>query len=126
MAPVLRTQGFVYRRGSRSDANFTPRPGRDTVGRPGRIPGLSTVESLQPGERGQKIDLVRLALPLRAWADDPGLGGTAGHVSIAPVDDAGAFDQQQLDDWAASRSTGHRHALTQAVLTAVVASNVRG
>lgn len=90
------------------------------------MPGLSTVESLQPGQTGQKIDLARLPLPLRAWADDPSLGGTVGHVSIAPVDDTGAFDQQQLDAWAASRSTGHRHALTQAVLATVVAYNVRG
>lgn len=122
MATALRTQGIVYRRGTATDSNLTPRPGRDTVWKPGQEPGLSTLETLvlKPGEKAQVIDLALLQAPLSAFADDPHLGGTPGHVAIAPVDAAGVIDQQRLDDWAASRGTGRLHPLTQIVRTALV------
>jgi hypothetical protein len=63
---------------------------------------------------------------LQAFADDPASGGIPGHVSIAPVNEAGTVDQQQLEDWAASRGTGRQHRFTQIVRDAIVSRNVRG
>ena len=84
------------------------------------------METLRRGEIGQGINLSLLRPPLAAIADDPEMGGTPGHVSIAPVNSAGEVDQQLLEEWAASRDTGAPHALTQLVLDAIVENNVRG
>jgi hypothetical protein len=121
--------GIIYRRGSRTSDNLTPRPVKDTVARPGKAPGLSAFDTLasaaQTGDKAQGIDVGRLHPPLAAIPDDPGRGGTPGHVSVCPVDAAGNVDQQKLDDWAASRGTGQTHPLTQDVLDAIVNPDVR-
>jgi hypothetical protein len=120
MATEPLSEGIVYRRGQLKSRDFTPRPGKDTVGRPGQLPGLSTFRTPTPGKRVQKIDLARLRPPLRAFADDPAKGGTAGHVAILPVDDSGEVDQALLEEWAASRGSAETHPLTQFVLDTVV------
>jgi hypothetical protein len=127
MAPARLTQGLVYRRGSRSATNFTPRAGVDTRGRRGQAAGLSTFEpfELGSGEKAQVIDLGLLPSSLQAFADDPGEGGTAGHVSIVPVDAGGNIDQTLLDEWAAARETGQTHPLTAAVQEAVIEVRTR-
>src|SRR5437899_8637346 len=128
MASTLpRLPGSVYRRGSASPDNCTPRPGKDTSGGPGQAPGLSTFETLdlEPGERAQVIDLGQLQSPLRGIPDDPHLGGIEAHVSIVPVDGSGTVDYPSLQDWAASRGTGNIHPFTQMMRGAIV-REVRG
>jgi len=127
MPPTPTNQGLVYRSGTRTVANFTPRPGRDTVARSGQAPGLSTSlpHELAPGDKVQVLDLSLLQGPLRAFADDPSEGGTPGHVTIAPVDANGNIDQALLEEWADARATGATHPLTDLVLAAVVQVNVR-
>ena len=118
---------IVYRTGALTRDNFTPRPGRDTQSRPGQEPGLSTFQSLEAGSarKAQKLDLARLKPPLQGFPDDPALGGTPGHVSIAPADAAGKVDQTLLDKWAAARGMEQTHPLTQIVLDAVIETDVR-
>ncbi len=127
MPPIIGTSGFVFRRGRLTEKTFTPRPGIDTVWRPGQAPGLSTFESLslRRGEVAQVIAVVLLQPLLRAIPDDVAAGGTPWYVSIAPVDAAGGIDQQLLDEWAATRGHSPAHALTGNVLQAVVQINVR-
>lgn len=126
MAPIPRTSGFVYRRGSLTARTFTPRKATDTTARTGASPGLSTWETLEAGIKGQRIDLSRLRPPLAAFADDPAEGGDAGHVAIAPVDESGAIDQQMLESWAACRDQEDEHPLTTILLEAVVEKNLKG
>jgi hypothetical protein len=117
----------VYRKGTRSSDNLTPRPGKDTIGRPGQAPGLSTFETLElkTGERAQMIDLGQLSAPLRGIPDDTQVGGIEGHVSLVPIDTAGNIDQHGLQDWAASRGTSSIHLFTQMVRSAII-REVRG
>lgn len=105
---------LIYRRGRENEKTFTPRPGIDTVGRPGQVPGLSTFEtlSLRRGEVAQGIDVTLLQSPLQAIPDDIAKGGSPGHVSITPVDAAGKVDQQLLDEWAATCGQLLAHPLT--------------
>jgi hypothetical protein len=116
---------LVYRAGSRSDDNFTPRPDMDLQDRPGQSAGLSTFTALelavQPGGKAQIIDLDRLEPPLRGFPDDPRLeGGVEGHVSIAPAAGDGRVDSRSLAEWAATRGTSHKHPLTELALRARV------
>src|SRR5579871_4606841 len=122
MGTEHRDRGFVYRRGSLTAANFTPRPEKDTVGREGQEPGLSTEETARRGEKAQKIDIALLRPPLRAIADDPAKG-TPGHVAIVPVNEGGEVDEQLLGEWAAARDAGLVHPLTQILLDATVERN---
>jgi hypothetical protein len=116
----------VYRRGSLTDDNFTPRAGKDTIGRPGQQAGLSASDVLPPSGKAQGIDTGALEAPLKAIPDDPKQGGTRGHFAIAPVDVMGEVDLELLEDWAMSRGTGRRHELTQRLLDAVVQPNAKG
>ena len=127
MSPIVQTSGFVFRRGRLTEKTFTPRPGIDTVWRPGQAPGLSTFETLglRRGEVSQVIAVALLQSPLRAIPDDVAAGGTPGHISITPVDADGSIDQQMLNEWAATRGQSPAHALTGNVLQAVVQINVR-
>jgi hypothetical protein len=97
----------VYRGGSATPDNLTPRPGIDTT-------GLSTFDNLEaatpPGGKAQVIDTSKLKPPLVATPDAP----PAGHVSIAPQDPA------LIAEWAATRGTGQIHPLTQAIMDAVI------
>jgi hypothetical protein len=82
---------------------------------------------LGPKDRAQVIDLALLKPPLQGIPDDPGAGGTPGHVSIVPVDDSGTVDQQLLDEWASWRAQHNTvHPLTQIVLDAIVQQDVKG
>jgi hypothetical protein len=120
MPPQPLTTGYVFRRGRLIARDFTPRPVKDTVGRLGQLPGLSAFETGSTGKRVHKIDVSRLQSPLRAFADDPAAGGTAGHVSIVPVDSNGNVDQVLLEEWAAAHDSGTIHPLTQNVLDSIV------
>ena len=121
---------LVYRRGSPTDDNLTPRPDTDLAAPPGKSPGLSVFTTLEraamPGEKAQVIDLDLLESPLRDFPDDPTLeGGEDGHVAIAPATAAGEVDLALLRDWAATRKTGRTHRLTESLKRALVEVNVR-
>lgn len=119
----------VYRSGSASDGNLTPRFDRDTTGRPGQTPGLSVFESLEraasPGAKVQVIDLDLLQPPLRGFPDDVNLGGSEGHVAIAPATEGGEVDLVRLVEWAESRNIGPVHEFTELVKRAVVRAETR-
>ena len=90
------------------------------------MPGISTDRSLEDGAKGQRIDIARLPPPLRAFEDDPAQGGIPGHVTIVPVDAAGAVDQRLLQEWAVAREAGIEHRLTVLLMQAIVEKNVTG
>lgn len=115
----------VYRKGSTTDKNFTPRPDQDTIPGPGEFPGLSVYERLEllnanPGDVIQILDLDLLPTSLRALADDLVAGGQEGHLSIAPVTETGTIDMAALLSWSATRDAGGNHPLTGDVKTAIV------
>jgi hypothetical protein len=103
---------IVYRGGSRTPKNLTPRPGIDTT-------GLSTFNTLEaatgPGGKAQVIDTSLLKPPLQAFPDSP-----PGHVSIRPTDSALTVNPTLIDEWAATRDTGTVHPFTQNVTEAIV------
>jgi hypothetical protein len=121
---------IVYRGGSDSDDNLTPRPGQDEQGQPGRAPGLSVFsnidEAVEPGGKAQGIDLDQLGEPLRPFPDDPKLeGGVSGHLSIAPATSQGELDRSLLSEWAATRKSGRVHWLTTLLRNALVQPAIR-
>jgi hypothetical protein len=97
---------FLFRSGSRSATNFTPRPDVD-------VSGLSTFDSLDNRMfgPGRPVQVIRTSLlkDLQAVRDGPG-----GHHSIRPDDDA------ILAEWAASRGSDTVHPLTQELLETIV------
>jgi len=117
---------IVYIWGNLTSDNFTPRPGKDTVGKPGQQAGLSASNTVPSGKKAQAIDTEKLKLPLQAFPDDTAQGGAEGHFAIAPVDENGEVNFTQLQIWAASRGTGRTHELTQRLLDAVVEPSVKG
>ena len=117
---------IVYIWGNLTSDNFTPRPGKDTKGRPGQKAGLSASEKIPLGRKAQGIDISKLKPPLRAIPDEVRLGGTPGHFAIAPVDETGEIDMSQLEAWAATRGAGQTHEFTQILLDAVVEPNAKG
>jgi hypothetical protein len=125
--PRLEMARLVYRSGSARDDNFTPRPGKDTVGKPGQAPGLSVFSELELsvslGGKAQVIDLDLLGSPLTGFPDRIGLeGAVEGHVAIAPLGPHGGVDQDLLEEWAQTRNTDHVHWLTELVKRAHVGS----
>lgn len=114
---------IVYVWGNLTANNFTPRPGKDTVGQPGQKAGLSASDTPPTGKKTQVVDLDLLAPPLKAFPDDPEQGGTKGHVAIAPANLAGEVDTKALEEWASSPDRGRDHPFTQALLNAVVQPN---
>ena len=117
---------IIYIWGNLTADNFTPRPGNDTVGQPGQLPGLSAWDSIRPGKKAQGIDTEKLKLPLRATADNVEHGGEPGHFAIVPIDQNGEVDAELLAAWSKFRETGDTHELTQILLDAVVEPNVKG
>lgn len=126
---------LVYRNGGLTARNLTPRLVKDTEGRPGQAPDLSTSEYLtqSPGQRtkAQVIDLDLLEPPLCGIPDNLSEGGTPGHVAITPVRSDGEVDSDRLRDWAESRERlgddpDAVHELTRIVIDAVVDSIQRG
>jgi hypothetical protein len=117
---------IVYIWGNLTADNFTPRAGKDTIGRPGQQAGLSASDVIPPGRKAQVIDIGKLNAPLRAIPDDVEQGGTPGHFAIAPVDEMGNVDLRRLEEWAMSRGTGQTDELTQLLLNAVVQPNAKG
>lgn len=115
---------FIW--GNKTSDNFTPRPGKDTIGQPGRPAGLSASNIVPSGRKAQCIETDNFRPPLSALPDDPLLGGTSGHFAIAPVDEHGNVDQTQLEAWGQSRGTGQTHEFTQILLDAVVEPDVKG
>jgi hypothetical protein len=117
---------IVYIWGNLTSDNFTPRLGKDTIGGPGQQAGLSASDAIPPGRKAQGIDIDQLKPPLKAFPDDAKQGGRPGHFAIAPVDQNGEVDLNQLGAWALSRGTGQTHELTQILLDAVVEPNAKG
>jgi hypothetical protein len=97
---------YVYRGGSNTQKNLTPRPGVD-------FDGLSTFDTpagaAPRGGKVQVIDTSKLKLN-GAYPSAP----PPGHVSIRPP------DPSQIPGWAATRNTGTVHPLTQDILSAIV------
>lgn len=99
---------IVYRSGSSTPRNLTPRPGKDVDTQPGRRPGLSLSITRPTEGKCQKIDTSLLAPPLHFFPDDPTVGGSADHGTIAPVDETGEVDAAALEAWAqAARRYGN-------------------
>jgi hypothetical protein len=117
---------IVYIWGNLTSDNFTPRPGKDTIGQPGQQAGLSARDAIPPGRKAQGIDIDKIKPPLRAIPDDTKQGGTPGHFAIAPVDEKGEVDVKQLQAWAMSRGSGQTHEFTQLLLDAVAEPNAKG
>src|SRR5438045_3458800 len=118
---------LVFRSGSARDENLTPRPGKDTEGKPGQAPGLSTFTTLEqavlPGGKVQVIDLDLLGSPLHGYPDEPGFeGAVEGHVSIAPARSNGSVDHELLGEWAGTRNTERAHWLTELIKQAHIGS----
>ena len=101
VAPTL-----VYRSGSRTFDNLTPRPGKDPA-------GLSTYDTpagaAPGGGKVQVIDTTKLKCTV-ACPDPP----PAGHVSIAPRDGG------SIAEWAATRGTGRISPYTQDIMDALI------
>ncbi|MDB6066116.1 MAG: repeat protein [Pedosphaera sp.] len=97
---------IVFRGGSATADNLTPRPGKDPT-------GLSTFESIEaatpPGGKAQIIDTSKLG-SLKPVPDAP----PPGHVSITPKNPA------LLEPWTATRGTGQIHPLTQELIDAII------
>lgn len=104
---------IVYRGGSGTPDNLTPRPGIDTA-------GLSTFEKLEqtvtPGGKAQVIDLSKLRAPLVGVPDAP----PEGHISIRPGTELTSEVIQSIEDWASARGTGATHPFTQAIIEAII------
>ncbi len=142
---------LVYRSGSGREDNLTPRMIKDTVGKPGQSPGLSTYTALElavpPGGKAQVIDLDLLQLPLRGWRinrflkvdargtsrslPQPRMAKSTGHSwrNAEPLDILaiiaeadGEVDRALLEEWAATRGTDQVHRLTEIVQQALVAT----
>ena len=116
----------VYIWGNLTSDNFTPRPGKDTIGCGGQQAGISASDVIPPGKKAQGIDIDKLKPPLKAIPDDTNQGGIPGHFAIAPVDEKGEVDFKQLETWAMSRGTDRTHEFTQILLDAVVEPNAKG
>lgn len=112
-SPGVGPPKIVYRGGSRTPDNLTPRPGIDRQ-------GLSTFETLEltvrPGGKAQVIDLSRLPAPLVGVSDAP----PPGHVSIRPGLALTPEVLHSTAEWAASRGTGILHPYTQALMEAII------
>lgn len=120
---------IVYRKGSTSGKNFTPRPDKDVDPAPGKPPGLSVFETkamipLGPKDHVQILDLDLLPPGLAAFPDDPIIGGDAGHLCIVPVTADGRLDEQALAEWAASRDAGANHPFASDVKAAIIGEEV--
>jgi RHS repeat-associated protein len=109
--PKESKERIVFRNGSDTDDNFTPRPGKDDNG----LSAFTTLEAATPpGGRAQALDVGKL-VNLEADFDDT----PPGHVAIRPRDPAA------MPGWQASRGTGTVHPLTQELKGAIVKRNVR-
>jgi len=90
---------------------------------------LSVFESLEratgPGAKAQVIDLDLLQSPLRGYPDDVALGGSEGHVAIAPATEEGEVDLALLEEWARTRRGNRTHEFTRLVMLAVVGEEKR-
>jgi hypothetical protein len=96
---------FVYRGGSDTPGNLTPRPGKDTDG----LSTFTTPEkAARPGGKVQKIDTSKL--------DNVCVGecSPSGHVSLS------AGSTEATAEWAATRGSATVHPLTQEVQGAIV------
>ena len=99
------TKGIVYRGGSATDNNLTPRPDKDTES------GLSTSMDKPPG-KCQAIDVSKLEESGLEAINDHG-----NHVSIRPINDPSFI---KLKEWASTRNTDVTHSFTQAVKNAII------
>jgi len=95
------TEGIIYRSGSDTTSNLTPRPGKDDVIGGGQShAGLSlTVKEPRPGEKAVPVDVGKLRQCGLVAVQD----SASGHVSVFPVDAAGKCDEARLKQWAATR-----------------------
>ena len=120
-AATIITTGFVYRGGTRTNRSLTPRLQKDVSNVPGKA-GLSAFQKFddanRPGNYVQKIDVGRLTSPLAAILEDDG------HVGIAPVKTDGSIDEELLIEWAQTRDTGVRHALSAIVYDAIIEADI--
>jgi hypothetical protein len=97
---------LVYRGGSRTADNMTPRPGIDDTG----LSTFDTPGAAAPnGGKVQVIDTSKLKCTV-ACPDSP----PPGHVSVRPPDVA------EIPGWAGTRGTGQVSPYTQDILDAVV------
>ena len=101
---TILTSGIVYRMGSSTDSNLTPRPGKDTT------TGLSTSLEKPLSGKYQAIDISKLN-ELEAVNDH------RSHVLIRPKNDP---DKLKLEEWANTRGTETQHKYTKELKEALV------
>jgi len=104
---------FVYRGGSATDQNLTPRNPQDVIGEKRGLSTFSNPAQVEKNgfKKAQEIDAGRLGDELDAIPN--GSGPNDSHVSIRPDDDV------KLLDWANSRAAGG-HPYTKAVRGAIL------
>ena len=101
---IILTSGIVYRMGSSTDSNFTPRPTKDIT------TGLSTSLEKPSSGKYQEIDISKLK-ELEAVNDH------GAHVSIRPKNDP---DKSKLKEWADTRGTEIQHKYTKELKDALI------
>jgi len=89
---VLLKEGVVYRQGSNTPANMTPRPGKDTNTL--KKPGLSTTKE-KPSGKSIPINMAKL--------NEAGFDVIQDDIDYASVWPKGNADVNKLNDWANSR-----------------------
>jgi len=104
---------YVYRGGSATDQNLTPRAPQDLTGDKRGLSTFSSPEQVEKNgfKKAQEIDVGRLGDELDAIPN--GSGPNDSHVSIRPDNDV------KLLDWANSRASGG-HTYTAAVRRAIL------
>jgi len=104
---------YVYRGGSATDQNLTPRAPQDLTGDKRGLSTFSSPEQVEKNgfKKAQEIDVGRLGDELDAIPN--GSGPNDSHVSIRPDNDV------KLLDWANSRAFGG-HTYTAAVRRAIL------
>lgn len=103
---VKPTEGHVYRMGSGTDSNLTPRPGKDTTS------GLSASLEKPTTGKFQAIDVAKLDVTGSEAINDHG-----SHISIRPAEDPTFV---KLKEWADTRGIERTHKYTQTLQEAKV------
>jgi|ERR1022692_2046433 hypothetical protein len=108
---------LIYRAGSGTTKNMTPRPDKDTVG--GQR-GLSAFEHIDMVPRATDADVKVQVIETDALVEPLGFVRHGdGHVSVVPMA-AGKIDDTALLAWAATREAAAPSPLTAKVLAAIV------
>jgi len=110
--PPAQGPRHVYRGGSATKRNLTPRPGVDTKGLSANV---ALEGAASPGGKAQVIDTTKLKA-LCAECDNP----ATGHVTIKPKGEDPQAVSKAVEQWAATREGETVHPLTRELMDATV------